>query len=578
MRRLLTSALLVVGIVGAVAWGTSSFFSDTETSTGNVFAAGGIDLKIDSTAHYNGMVCTEVSAGVFQWQPEDPEASPSSTQFPVAGEPCTGTFAFTDLTEETFFNYTDLKPGDFGENTISLHVLTNDAWACVDINNMQNDDNDLTTPEEEAGDSTGGEDEGEIAQNLFFTAWLDQGATPGFQGDGDATEGDNIWQEGSEPLLFENQFGPASDVLNGVTYPLADSTTGTGPIIGSDNPLDASYIGLAWCFGTMSLDGGVISCDGSSVTNEVQTDSLTADLSFRIVQARNNPDFVCEPPTSGSPTPTPSGSPSPEGEVGALLSAYDAPTCDVTVQPGNSVQAAIDGASAGQTICLADGTHDDDEFPLRLNKDNMTLAGQNGPTATATLAGGVIMDNDGTTVTGLVIGSSTALSETFGVYVNTGVNNAKVSYNVITGLGTSSGRGIVNATGTTTNAIYSNNVISNWLTGIYLNPSSGMLAEYNTVKDNGVGIANDNPSGNTLSRNIVKNNTAEGIGVLMNSGDSITVSSNNIYGNPASKDLVSYGSETVPAENNWWGDTDPSNNVTGQVDHDPAAGSAYPEN
>ncbi len=48
MRRILTS-LLVIGIVGAAAFGASrAFFSDTETSKGNVLAAGMIDLEISN--------------------------------------------------------------------------------------------------------------------------------------------------------------------------------------------------------------------------------------------------------------------------------------------------------------------------------------------------------------------------------------------------------------------------------------------------------------------------------------------------------------------------------------------------
>jgi predicted ribosomally synthesized peptide with SipW-like signal peptide len=39
----------------------------------------------------------------------------------------------TDLTTETFFNFDDVKPGDFGTNLISLHVNTNDAWSCLII-------------------------------------------------------------------------------------------------------------------------------------------------------------------------------------------------------------------------------------------------------------------------------------------------------------------------------------------------------------------------------------------------------------------------------------------------------------
>ena len=57
MKNLLIS-LLTVGLVGGAVYGsTSAFFSDTETSTGNTLAAGKLDLKVDSVAHYDGMVC-----------------------------------------------------------------------------------------------------------------------------------------------------------------------------------------------------------------------------------------------------------------------------------------------------------------------------------------------------------------------------------------------------------------------------------------------------------------------------------------------------------------------------------------
>ena len=89
-----------------------------------------------------------------------------------------------------------------------------------------------------------------------------------------------------------------------------------GPVEGSET----YYIGKAWCFGEMDVDpvpqdgnGDVISpdgdnndnqadgepedggvtCDGSLLGNESQTDSLTADVTFRAVQARHNEDFMC---------------------------------------------------------------------------------------------------------------------------------------------------------------------------------------------------------------------------------------------------------------------------------------------
>jgi len=58
MKRILLSAGMIA-VVGALAiGGTIAFYNDTETSTGNVFVAGAIDLKVDHTyAEYNGEVC-----------------------------------------------------------------------------------------------------------------------------------------------------------------------------------------------------------------------------------------------------------------------------------------------------------------------------------------------------------------------------------------------------------------------------------------------------------------------------------------------------------------------------------------
>jgi len=277
MKKILLS-LAVLALVAVAGYaGTRAFFSDTEASVGNTFTAGAIDLKVDSTQHYNGMVCTldDTDQG-STWQPE-PNYTPVAGQYPVTGTVCDGTWLATDLGAQKFFNFGDIKPGDSGENTISLHVDSNDAYACVDVNVKDNDDNGLTGPESGAGDSTGGVGEGELAQNVYFTAWAD--------------DGNNIWDSG-EQLLFTNQSGPASDVLGGKSYTLADSIS--GPLVGGQT----SYIGLAWCAGTQTVDtvNHTISCDGAGMGNDTQTDSFKADIAFRVEQARNNPNFTCASP------------------------------------------------------------------------------------------------------------------------------------------------------------------------------------------------------------------------------------------------------------------------------------------
>ncbi len=138
IKKILKSTFLIAVTAFLVIGATRAFFSDTETSVGNRFQAGAVDLRIDSTAHYNGMVCIlndqTQEVGDYWWQPEV-GYQPGLAQYPVAGTSCTGSFAWTDLAQEKFFDLADIKPGDMGENTISMHVYNNDAWACMDLKN-----------------------------------------------------------------------------------------------------------------------------------------------------------------------------------------------------------------------------------------------------------------------------------------------------------------------------------------------------------------------------------------------------------------------------------------------------------
>lgn len=292
-------SVALIAFTGAVAVSaTGAFFNDTETSTGNTFTAGAIDLKVDAQAHYDGLICSETSPSVFQWIDDAADATPT-TRPELLNQPCDGTWAMTDLgLTHKFFNLADVKPGDDGENTVSLHVDNNAAYACVDINVTANDDMSSTDPELAAPDVA--EDannffDGELAQNLDFFAWLDQGSIPAFQCTtsgacpADPTEGDNVWQgETAEPHLFSNVHGPLSDAIpNGKHYTLASPQTQALPAGSS------SFIGLAWCAGTFTVGPTSYSCSGVSMGNVAQTDKAVADITFRVEQARNNPNFTC---------------------------------------------------------------------------------------------------------------------------------------------------------------------------------------------------------------------------------------------------------------------------------------------
>ncbi len=254
MKRIIIS-LSIIGAAAAIAIGaTSSYFSDTETSSGNTFTAGAIDLQIDNTCTYDGVACPEPTGVQTSW-------------------------GLTDLQNgvHKFFDFADIKPGDFGEDTISMHITNNDAWACLDISSLRGLDNTCTEPEREA-EGTVCATNGNLAQDLNFTAWGDLNCN-------------NVW-DGNEQLLFFNKKGPASDVLNGKTYALADASTGTGPIVANGQNF---CLGVKWCAGSMQIDEATktIACDGAAMGNQSQTDSLAADISFRVVQSKNNPDFRC---------------------------------------------------------------------------------------------------------------------------------------------------------------------------------------------------------------------------------------------------------------------------------------------
>lgn len=319
--RILASLAMLLFVGTVVASSTGAFFSDTETSTGNTFTAGSLDLKVDSEAHYNGSTClpdltTTGNSEDYTWQ--------GGTIWPV-GQPCDGTWSETDLgVTHQFFQIVDAKPGDKGEDTISLHVYDNDAWGRFVISNVQDDDNTCTEPESDgnvndpecnaASQTDLNNGLGELAESINFFAWLDQGAVLGFQcndavslPDGDAcaddpTEGDNIRQDATEPIFITagdvDEAGEIHNIWQGLAaYRLSLGTScDAGDLDGDGHNAPGGVYGL--CHG-LADDGRMV----GSVTyyfglgweipelvgNEAQTDSLSATMAFEVEQHRNNP-------------------------------------------------------------------------------------------------------------------------------------------------------------------------------------------------------------------------------------------------------------------------------------------------
>ena len=318
IRKTLLS-LISIGVVSLVGvFASQAFFSDTETSAGNILQAGSLDLKIDSEAHYLDMVCAfdDGEDQRFEWTDnngDDPNIRPE-----LLGTACVGTWELKDLEEgDRFFDLTDIKPGDNGENTISIHVFDNDAWGRIKLFNIIDRDNGCTEPELEAEPNCEDDDDGELDDVIRFTAWIDDGRIPGFQCadpdlpedeqgarcEEDPLEGDNIHQqrfrdENTElpgevelDLVFEEV---DEGVLAALLLPAIQKARERGC---TESPVDG-HTDYESCHG-LSRDGRLV---GSAtyyfgirwgirpnVGNEIQTDSLGADISFEIEQHRNNP-------------------------------------------------------------------------------------------------------------------------------------------------------------------------------------------------------------------------------------------------------------------------------------------------
>ena len=245
-KKKIVSSLVTISAAGALLIGaTFAFFSDNETSTGNTFTAGSLDLKVDNTCYYNKLAdgdpnCTPPEGGVTTW-------------------------ASTDLgAAHKFFYFTDIKPGDFGEDTVSLTV-DNDAWLRLLIDITEDTDNGCTEPETAAEPGCVSNDDGELLENLLFTVWLDQGVTPGFQGPQDLSECDNDYVGDFEPTLISE-----GSVQDGEIWDLADF--GGAYLLGGQK----TCLGISW-----RLPG--------EVGNEVQSDGVEPTMEFQVEQHRNNP-------------------------------------------------------------------------------------------------------------------------------------------------------------------------------------------------------------------------------------------------------------------------------------------------
>jgi predicted ribosomally synthesized peptide with SipW-like signal peptide len=325
-RRTVLGGLGTIGVASAGAGlGTTAYFSDQETYTDNTLTAGSLDLKVDWEEHYSDWSPDEGDGITVSM--DDPTVGPG---FPSAAAPTdkllyasdkdqflanTAVEAFPDTDDDgiqdtpsdwdiceydadldgvlddeyrtessrgdPLIELDDVKPGDFGEVTFSIHVCGNPGYVWLTGDLVDADENGNTEPEAKDTDEIGpgetdpegrelfdneGDESGEPSADpadttqepvemldaMVASLWYDTGSD-GSYGSGDDGEGDNYHQTGEA-------FIPLSGSLRNILRVLQDRTV----------PLDYSPPGGS---GTVSTNGSFPVCDDASDALGVYTNS-----------------------------------------------------------------------------------------------------------------------------------------------------------------------------------------------------------------------------------------------------------------------------------------------------------------
>lgn len=269
--------------------------------------------------------------------------------------------------------------------------------------------------------------------------------------------------------------------------------------------------------------------------------------------------------------------------VGAKLNKYRPPkkqNCDINVPAQyTTIQAGVDNAVNGDTVCVNAGIYDEDVFinkPIRLSGKGARKTIINGQTQAQN--GTVIISAIDVTVEGFLInGIDSPVNNTqwaMAIYENKA--DSIVRYNWIV----SGNEGI---------ALFAHNQQNRILVhdNILEGDNSIFVAQTDTatyLKNTFVGTVSPSEradTGFTLNcygpNCLVKQNVFDTSGpmvLLIASNNTGIINENNFNSDTTIK---VGGTAPINAENNWWGDTDPSDNIQSGVDFTPFALTPFPE-
>jgi len=213
-----------------------------------------------------------------------------------------------------------------------------------------------------------------------------------------------------------------------------------------------------------------------------------------------------------------------------------------------TIQDGINAVDAGGTVYVSSGSYSGDVVVQK----GVTISGQNQPV----LDGRFWIKANNVTIQGFEIQKGIASHgvDQSGVYID-GAQNVVVRDNHLIGTWTGGetnyvgGRGILTS-GNVNNLLVENNLIEKWVSGLYLNPTSGAIVVHNNdIQNNWAGAGTDG-QGNVQFRNNNFIGNIEGIGAS-NVGATFILEQNAFSANTNAVKWYTPG-KSIQAKLNWW--------------------------
>jgi predicted ribosomally synthesized peptide with SipW-like signal peptide len=196
-RRKMLGALGAVGAAGAGAgMGTSALFGDTEWFERNTLASGELDLTVDWQEHYYNSLGAGGEIGSVRPVSGPGDVGDGEVGLPDPDNPIVAVdegdleaFMTATTLEESgpvnnpepgLVELTDVKPGDFGEVTLSYHLSDNPGYVALCAERLADAENGVTEPEgnhsgedNPIGPGSGSSTSGELGDNIQAALWYD---------------------------------------------------------------------------------------------------------------------------------------------------------------------------------------------------------------------------------------------------------------------------------------------------------------------------------------------------------------------------------------------------------------------